>query len=98
MVTWCSVADLTLYKMKFSIEDFFSECDQIRSKLRTWPYLLKKSLTENFIFCAMSSVFHLMEIQKISLPVFIRKAFVLLVLWNGEWHLDSFPWFNEGGG
>ena len=37
-------------KMKFSINDFFSKCDQIRSKLRIWSYLLKKSLMENFIF------------------------------------------------
>ena len=40
-------------KMKFSIEDFFSKCDQIRRKLRIWYYLLKKSLMENFSFCAI---------------------------------------------
>ena len=39
--------------MKFSIKDFFSECDQIRSFLRIWSYLLKKSLMENFISCAV---------------------------------------------
>ena len=38
--------------MKFSIKDFFSKCDQIRSFLQTWSYLLKKSLMKNFIFCA----------------------------------------------
>ena len=37
--------------MKFSIKDFFSKCDQIRRKL-----LLKKSLLENFIFCAVINV------------------------------------------
>ena len=31
-------------KKKFSIKNFFS---------RIWSYLLKKSLTENFIFCAV---------------------------------------------
>ena len=37
---------LTLHKkMKFSIKDFFSKCDQIH-----WSHLLKKSLIENFIF------------------------------------------------
>ena len=36
--------------MKFSIKDFFSKCDQIRSKVRILSYLLKKSLMENFIF------------------------------------------------
>ena len=36
--------------MKFSVEDFFSKCDQIRSFLQIGSYLLKKSLMENFIF------------------------------------------------
>ena len=39
--------------MKFSIKDFFSNCDQIRSLVRIWSHLLKKSLMENFIFCAV---------------------------------------------
>ena len=39
--------------MKFSIKDFFSKCDQTRSFLRIWSHLLKKSLVENFIFCAV---------------------------------------------
>ena len=39
--------------MKFSIKDFFSKCDQIRSNLRIWSHLLKKSLMENFVFCAL---------------------------------------------
>ena len=46
----------TAQKMKFSIKDFFSKCHQIRRKLRKlwiWSHLLKKSLTENFIFCAV---------------------------------------------
>ena len=43
----------TAQKMKFSIKNFFSECDQIRSVLRIWSHLLKKSLMENFIFCAV---------------------------------------------
>ena len=36
------------------MKDFFSKCYQIRSFLRTWSYLQKNSLTENFIFCAMN--------------------------------------------
>ena len=36
--------------MKFSIKDFFSKCAQIRSFLRIWSHLLKKSLMENYIF------------------------------------------------
>ena len=43
----------TTQKMKFSIKGFFSKCDQIRKKLRIWSHLLKKSLMENFIFCAV---------------------------------------------
>ena len=40
----------TAQNMKFSIKDFFSNCDQICRKLRIWSHLLKKSLMENFIF------------------------------------------------
>ena len=40
-----------LKKMKFSIKDFFSKCDQIRSILWICWHLLKKPLMENFIFC-----------------------------------------------
>ena len=40
-------------KMKSSVTDFFSECDQIRKKLRIWSHLLKKSLMKNFIFCSV---------------------------------------------
>ena len=40
--------------MKFSIKDSFSKCDQIRSFLRIWSHLLKKSLMENFISCAVN--------------------------------------------
>ena len=42
--------------MKFSIEDFSSKCDQIRSFVRIWSHLLKKSLMENFIFCAVHNL------------------------------------------
>ena len=39
--------------MKFSVEDFFSKCDQIRRKPRIWSRLLKKSLMKNFVFRAV---------------------------------------------
>ena len=42
--------------MKSSIKDFFRKCDQIRRKLRIWWHLLKKSLMEYFIFCALDPV------------------------------------------
>ena len=44
---------ITAQKVKFSIKDFFSKCDQICSFLLIWSYFLKKSLMENFIFCAV---------------------------------------------
>ena len=44
---------LALQKMKFSIKDFSSKCEQVLRKLRIWSHLLKKSLMENFIFCAV---------------------------------------------
>ena len=44
----------TAQKMKFSIKDFFSKCEQIRRKLRICSHLLKKSLIENVIFCAVT--------------------------------------------
>ena len=43
--------------MNFSIEDFLSKCDQIRNFLQIWLHLLNKSLMENFIFCAVLSIF-----------------------------------------
>ena len=42
--------------MKFSIKDLLGKCDQILRKLWIWSHLLKKSLTENFIFCAVTLV------------------------------------------
>ena len=42
--------------MKFSIQDFFSKCDQIRCFLRIWSHLLKKYLMENFIFCVQCNL------------------------------------------
>ena len=43
----------TAQKMKFSVKDFFSKCDQICSFQRIWSHLLKKPLMGNFIFCAV---------------------------------------------
>ena len=40
-------------KMKFSIKDLFTKCDQIGRTLQIWSHLLKKSLMENFNFCAV---------------------------------------------
>ena len=59
--------------MKFFIKDFFSKCDHIRQKLRIWSHLLKKSLMENFIFCAVTK-----QNQSFTLPNFF-KLFTLLM-------------------
>ena len=39
--------------IKFSIKDYFSKCEQIRSFLRFWSHLLKKPIMENLIFFAV---------------------------------------------
>ena len=52
--TWAAVVKNTAQKMTFSIKDFSSKWDQIIKKLRIWSHLLKKSLMENFIICAVN--------------------------------------------
>ena len=58
-------------KMKFSITDFFSKCDQIRSFLQIWSQLLKESVMENFIFCAVNSLAVLICLEMIYLTISI---------------------------
>ena len=47
---------LPAQKLKFFIKHFFCKCDQICSFLWIWSQLLKKSLMETFIFCAVSDI------------------------------------------
>ena len=54
----------TAPEMTFSTKDFFGKFEKIRWKLRICSDLLKKSLTENFIFCAMITA---------SLPAFTKE-------------------------
>ena len=54
-MAYVALAGITTQKMKFSIKDFFNKCDLIRRKQRIWLHLLKKSLMENFVFCAESN-------------------------------------------
>ena len=56
----------TAQKLKFSIKDFFSKCDQISPLLRIWLCLLKKSLMENFIVCKLTNILETTVSQKIS--------------------------------
>ena len=46
------IKTITAQKVKYSINDFFSKCDQICSFLQIWSYLLNQYLMANFIFCA----------------------------------------------
>ena len=71
---------LTAQKMKFAIKDFFSKCDQIRSFLRICSHLLKKSLTESFILCAVS-------VRKSNFPSSLKIANIIAVCILKSWHI-----------
>ena len=84
---------VTAQKMKFSIKHFSSKCDQILRKLWIWSHLLKKSLMENFIFCAVGvqekplvnmSEGHVESIKDIQQKVTVttRKPFLNNTAWN----------------
>ena len=65
--TYCSKMvrqTFTAQKMKFSIKDFFRKCAQIRSFLRIWSHLLKKSVIENFAFCAVFAIFYVKGLRQ----------------------------------
>ena len=62
-------------QMKFFIKDFFSKYDQIRSFLRICSHLLKKSLMENFIFCAVPE-----SLSFIRFPAFIYFYIIVKLL------------------
>ena len=49
-----NIESSTAQKIKFSIKDFSSKCDQIRKNLRIWSHLLERSFMENFIFVQWS--------------------------------------------
>ena len=55
--------------MKFSVKDFFSKYGQIRIFLRIWSHLLKKSIIENFIFCAVRTRGRVFINLRVFLPV-----------------------------
>ena len=78
----------TAQKMKFYIKDFFSKCDQIRSFLRICSHLLKKSLMENFIFCAVKVI--TTASQKIALRL---KSNIKALDWNVECVQSFQPFF-----
>ena len=90
-ITATKLTTNTAQKMKFSIKDFFSKCNQTRRKLRIWSHLLKKSLMENFIlyavkFCISALLTNsLLTIAKLPLSKFIR--YYLLPKPNSCWFM-----------
>ena len=50
--------------MKFSIKDFFSKYEQIRSFLQIWSNLLERSIMENLIFCTVITAYYLKKKKK----------------------------------
>ena len=67
----------TAQKMKFSIKDFFSKCDQICSFLQIRLHLLKKSLMKNFIFYAVKILQTLVKEIFVCLANFIENPIIL---------------------
>ena len=54
-----SMVLFTAHKKKFSIKDFFSKSDQIRSILRIWSHLLKKSFGKRHFLCSIFNVLYI---------------------------------------
>ena len=97
-------------KMKFSIKDVFSKCDQIYNKLRIWSHLLNKPLIENFIFCAVFKQCNYVILALTKLLRFeiyssrllnkqkYRKNFVQVRAWWVNfiicWNLSLLEWLN----
>ena len=89
---------ITVQKMKFSIMDFFSKCDQIRSFLLIWSHLLKKCVMKNFIFCAMYCVVTLLAASLFVLNFFNDSNSLTLTstffYWNILLYSNSFSkWY-----
>ena len=77
--------------MKFSIKDFCSKCGRI------WSHLLKKSLMENFIFCALLVSF----LQCVKKPLCSFLAIVQIILpvvyvcqsFSCQYFVEEMRWF-----
>ena len=68
------IEGLNCAETKFSIKDFFSKCDQIRSFLRIWSHLLKKPLMENFTFLCSVSIKLLQQNQSKRLSIVVTRS------------------------
>ena len=78
-------------KKKFTIKDFFSKCDKICSFLWIWSHLPKKSLMENFIYCAVPTVSN--KCKNVP-PVLLKYSFSPEVVFGAK-HLYISP-FSPG--
>ena len=93
--------EYTAQKLKFSIKNFCSKCDQIHRKLRIWSHLLKKSLMENFMFVECHvPVIRVVQKMKFSIKDFFRISSEFgHIYWRNPYFLCSdscrnFHWIN----
>ena len=92
-----STSDFNAQKMKFSIKDFFSKCDQICSFLRIWSHLLKKSLIVNVIFLCIVNRKYIFPILKDRIVRRNEKNKILCLLeWEHPRRSFNFG-FSKGG-
>ena len=74
-------------KMKFSIRDFFSKCDQIRNFLRIWSHLLKKYLMEKLLWVVLKMF---VLIKK---SIFISYTIVFVTEYLSNYVIPVYYWF-----
>ena len=77
------VAD-TAQKMKFSIKDFFSKCDQIRIFLQIWSHVQKKSLIKiSFFVCSVFFSYPLKKSENQKFSDVFKDCRKRPAAWNG---------------
>ena len=64
---------MAAHKIKFSIKDFFSKCDQIRRFPADLVTFTEEIIKENFIFYVVSSTLN-DELVENSVPFFIKDS------------------------
>ena len=74
-------------KMKFSIRDFFSKCDQIRNFLRIWSHLLKKYLMEKLLWVVLKMF---VLIKK---SIFISYTIIFVTEYLSNYVIPVYYWF-----
>ena len=73
-------------KMKVSIENFFSKCDQIHKKLWIWSHFLKKSLMKIFNFLCNVTFIIFVVVLLSDLILFMRNILNHLSWQERGWH------------